>query len=96
MAASSPALKALAARKPAVEVKWAAMAGWLAAVVEGPVQLPLEVATPGTQAAQAGTPEEKLARVPAARTATGEARRWITCESGRGKAAKSVVKRMCR
>jgi hypothetical protein len=50
-APSLPALKALAAWKPAVEVKWAAMVGRLTAVVGGPARLPLGVATPGTQAA---------------------------------------------
>jgi hypothetical protein len=88
--------KAMAVRQAAMLSQLAAMAGRLAAVVDGPAWLPLEVATPGTQAAQAGTPEEKPACVPAARAATGEARRWMTCESGREKAAKSVVDRSCR
>jgi hypothetical protein len=48
---SSPTLKALAAWKPAVEVKWTAMVSRLLVVVGEPVQLLLGVATPGTQAA---------------------------------------------
>jgi hypothetical protein len=66
---------AMLSRLAAMAGRLVAMAGRLAAVVEWPARLPLEVATPGTQAAQAGTPEEKPARVSAAQAATGEARR---------------------
>ncbi len=74
--------KAMAVRLVAT-VSWlAGMAGWQAPMADGPARLLLGVATPVTLAAQAGTPEAKLARVPAARAATGEARRWMTRESG--------------
>jgi hypothetical protein len=53
-----------------------AMTVWLAAMVNR-----LAVMS-GRQAAQAGTPEAKPAHVPAARVVTGEARRWMTHESG--------------
>jgi hypothetical protein len=73
-----------------------AMVGRQLAVVGEPALVPLGVANPGAQAAQAGTSEAKLARDPAARTAAGEAMRWITSEHGRGKATKSVVEGTCR
>jgi hypothetical protein len=74
--------KAMAIWLAATVSRLAVMAGQQAAMADGPARLLLGVATPETLAAQADTPEAKPAHVPATRAATGEARRWMTRESG--------------
>jgi hypothetical protein len=58
----------MTARLAAVADQVAAMSSRQAAMTDRPAQLPLGVATPGPQAAQAGTPEAKPAHFPAAET----------------------------